>query len=77
MSMNIEFDLTECNLKYHGEVIIDNKEYSFEASWNDVNEEVIAIYWPWAKPKRLMKAEKRIVQLISKVIKEDAKVIIV
>ena len=81
MSMEIKID--EKNpviLQYNGEVNIEGKEYPFEVTWNPDINQVVAIDWltGFMPPgNKLIKAEERIVQLVSKVIKEDVKAIIV
>ena len=81
MSMEIKIDeKSPVVLQYNGEVNIEEKEYPFEVTWNaDINQ-VVAIDWltGFMPPgNKLIKAEERIVQLVSKVIKEDVKAIIV
>ncbi len=81
--MSMEVNLEEKSpvvFQYNGEVNIEGKEYPFEVTWNTDSNQVVAIDWLTGfmpSGNKLMKAEERIVQLVSKLIKEDVKAIIV
>jgi hypothetical protein len=78
MSMRVTLDFQEPIIyRYEGEVEITGKNYPFQVNWNNEMGEVVSIDWAIMPSEKLMKAEKRITQLVSKVIKEDAKIIIV
>jgi hypothetical protein len=63
--------------RYEGEIEIDGEKYPFQVNWNFKVEEVVSIDWETIPSKKLMKAEKRIVQLVTQVVKEDARFIII
>jgi len=81
--MSMEVNLEEKSpvvFQYNGGVNIEGKEYPFEVTWNTDSNQVVAIDWltGFMPPgNKLIKAEERIVQLVSKVIKEDVKAIII
>jgi hypothetical protein len=78
MSMGVTLENREPILyQYEGEIEIDGEKYPFQVSWNFKVEEVVSIDWETIPSKKLMKAEKRIVQLVTHVVKENAKFIIV
>ena len=78
MSMGITLDFKVAVVyRYEGEIEIKGEKYPFQVNWDNQVEEVVSIDWAIIPSERLMKAEKRIVQLVSKVIKEDAKIVIV
>jgi len=75
MSMAVEISLhTPVIYQYDGTVTVEDKEYLFEARWSADTREVETIDWVMGgmPPEgHIMKAEERIIQLISKVIKKD------
>ena len=81
MSMAVKLDLqVPVVYQYDGSVTIKNKEYIFEVRWSTDTQEVETIDWVMGgmPPEGyIMKDEERIVNLVSKVIKEDVKTIII
>ena len=78
MSMKIDLNLRIMDIVgYEGEIEIEGEKYPFEVEWNKNTELVESIDWAIIPSKKLMIAERRITQLVSKVIKEDEKLIIV
>ena len=78
MSMGVTLDFkVPVIYQYEGEIEIKGEKYPFQVNWNNEVEEVVSIDWAIVPSERLMKAEKRIVQLVSKVVKEDAKLIVI
>jgi len=81
VSMAVKLDLqVPVVYQYDGSVTIEDKEYIFEVRWSTDTQEVETIDWVMGgmPPEGyIMKAEERIVNLVSKVIKEDIKTIII
>jgi hypothetical protein len=75
MSMAVKLDLhTPVVCQYDGSVTVKDKEYLFEARWNADTKEVDTIDWVMGNlpPKgHIMKAEQRIVQLVSQIVNGD------
>ena len=78
MSMGVTLDFkVPVIYQYEGEIEIKGEKYPFQVNWDNEVEEVVSIDWAIIPSEKLMKAEKRIVQLVSKVVKEDAKLIVI
>ena len=81
MSMAVKLDLqVPVVYQYDGSVKIKDKEYIFEVRWNTDTQKVETIDWVMGgmpPEEYIMKAEERIVNLVSKVIKKDVKTIII